>query len=232
MSDTPQQPPSNEEQKKPLDAYERASQALVHIFLKTDRKPTLGIILGSGLGNFASQVEDATIIPYADIPHWPPVHGAGPLRQTRHRNNRRGLGGSDAGPRPRLRRLSDLRSRLPHARARKARLQGPDRDERRGRHQQSFGQGGLVCISDHINLTGTNAALGPNEAAFRRERRFSPALLRHVQRLLPQTSAPSPPPKPQSKTSRSPKASTSPSSAPATKPPPKFAPSAPSAPTW
>src|SRR6202012_4984957 len=71
MSDTPQQPPSNNDQKKPLNASERANQALVHIFLKSDRKPTLGIIRGSAPGNFASQVEDAVTIPYDEIPHWP-----------------------------------------------------------------------------------------------------------------------------------------------------------------
>ena len=30
----------------------------------------------------------------------------------------------------------------------------------------SYGEGTLVAISDHINLTGTNAALGPNEPRF------------------------------------------------------------------
>ena len=31
---------------------------------------------------------------------------------------------------------------------------------------KSFAEGTLVAISDHINLTGTNAALGPNEPRF------------------------------------------------------------------
>jgi purine-nucleoside phosphorylase len=30
----------------------------------------------------------------------------------------------------------------------------------------SYGEGALVAISDHINLTGTNAAMGPNEPRF------------------------------------------------------------------
>ena len=32
--------------------------------------PQIGMILGSGLGTFADSVQDATIIPYTDIPHW------------------------------------------------------------------------------------------------------------------------------------------------------------------
>src|ERR1700733_3671267 len=53
------------------DQFTLSTQALTHIFLKTSLKPTLGIILGSGLGNFASQVENPAIIPYDEIPGWP-----------------------------------------------------------------------------------------------------------------------------------------------------------------
>ncbi|MFZ2643793.1 MAG: purine-nucleoside phosphorylase [Verrucomicrobiia bacterium] len=36
------------------------------------RKPTIGIVLGSGLGSFADRIEDAVKIPYAGIPgFWP-----------------------------------------------------------------------------------------------------------------------------------------------------------------
>ncbi|MBN1429019.1 MAG: purine-nucleoside phosphorylase [Anaerolineae bacterium] len=33
--------------------------------------PRVGIVLGSGIGNIADRVENADIIPYAQIPHWP-----------------------------------------------------------------------------------------------------------------------------------------------------------------
>lgn len=35
------------------------------------RQPRVGIVLGSGLGDFAESVENAVVIPYTDIPHWP-----------------------------------------------------------------------------------------------------------------------------------------------------------------
>lgn len=35
------------------------------------RKPCVGIILGSGLGSLAESVQNAVIIPYPEIPHWP-----------------------------------------------------------------------------------------------------------------------------------------------------------------
>lgn len=38
---------------------------------KTDHKPTIGMILGSGLGGLAKSVQNADVIPYADIEGWP-----------------------------------------------------------------------------------------------------------------------------------------------------------------
>ena len=69
MADTPKNSQANQDHKP--DLHTRVTQALTHIFLKTDLKPTLGIILGSGLGGFASQVENAVAIPYAEIPNFP-----------------------------------------------------------------------------------------------------------------------------------------------------------------
>ena len=34
-------------------------------------KPTIGMILGSGLGGLANSIENPDIIPYDEIPHWP-----------------------------------------------------------------------------------------------------------------------------------------------------------------
>lgn len=38
----------------------------------TTHKPRIGLILGSGLGALANQIQDAQTIPYEKIPHWPP----------------------------------------------------------------------------------------------------------------------------------------------------------------
>ena len=42
-----------------------------------DRKPTVGLILGSGLGGFADQLEDAIAIEYGDLPGFPKSHVVG-----------------------------------------------------------------------------------------------------------------------------------------------------------
>lgn len=53
-------------------------QEAVHAILrKTKYRPKIALVLGSGLGPFAEEVEEADIIPYKDIPHFkvPSVHG-------------------------------------------------------------------------------------------------------------------------------------------------------------
>jgi purine-nucleoside phosphorylase len=148
------------------DQYARALAAADAIRVLHPRKPTLGIILGSGLGNFANHVESATTIPYADIPGWPlstVVGHSGKLVLGT-------IGGVN---------VAVMQGRV-HAYEgySMAEVVFPTRvlallgctslivTNAAGGINRSYGQGGLVCISDHINLTGTNAALGPNEARF------------------------------------------------------------------
>ncbi|MEK6221137.1 MAG: purine-nucleoside phosphorylase, partial [Chloroflexota bacterium] len=38
---------------------------------KTDHKPTVGMILGSGLGPLAEEIENPDYIPYPELPGWP-----------------------------------------------------------------------------------------------------------------------------------------------------------------
>jgi purine-nucleoside phosphorylase len=46
-------------------------QAADYIHTRTRHQPTIGVVLGSGLGPLAEQIEQADAIPYADIPHFP-----------------------------------------------------------------------------------------------------------------------------------------------------------------
>jgi len=148
------------------DQYARALAAADAIRVLHSEKPTLGIILGSGLGNFANHVESATTIPYADIPGWPISTVAG--------HSGKLVLGTIAGVN-----VAVMQGRV-HAYEgySMAEVVFPTRvlallgctslivTNAAGGINRNYGQGGLVCISDHINLTGTNAALGPNEARF------------------------------------------------------------------
>ncbi len=48
--------------------YEEAAQA---IRAQTKQAPTIGLVLGSGLGSLADAVENADSVPVTGIPHWP-----------------------------------------------------------------------------------------------------------------------------------------------------------------
>lgn len=50
---------------------EQIDEALAYVRAHTRHNPELGIVLGSGLGGLAAQIEDQDVIPYKDIPNWP-----------------------------------------------------------------------------------------------------------------------------------------------------------------
>ncbi len=45
--------------------------AAAYIAERTQHRPTIGLVLGSGFGEFADAITEADIIPYADIPNFP-----------------------------------------------------------------------------------------------------------------------------------------------------------------
>jgi purine-nucleoside phosphorylase len=51
------------------DQFTRIQEAAAAVRRKTDLEPEFGIILGTGLGDLADQVEDAVAIAYGEIPH-------------------------------------------------------------------------------------------------------------------------------------------------------------------
>jgi purine-nucleoside phosphorylase len=148
------------------DLYTQAKSAVDYIRTRTRLVPNLGIILGSGLGAFASQVEDPTTIAYAEIPHFPQSTVQGHSGQLV-------LGHIAGVP------VAVMQGRV-HAYEgyplyevtfpiRVLGLLGSKTlivTNAAGGINTSYTQGSLVAISDHINLTGANAALGPNEPRF------------------------------------------------------------------
>ena len=148
------------------DQYARALAAAESIQARHRNKPVLGIILGSGLGRFAEHVENASTIAYEDIPGWP-------VSTVEGHSGKLVLGTIGAVP------VAVMQGRV-HA------YEGYSMDQvtfptrvlrllgcaglivtnAAGGINRSYGEGTLVAISDHINLTGTNAAAGPNDARF------------------------------------------------------------------
>jgi len=51
--------------------YEKIKQTTTYIRSKTDFKPEIGIVLGSGLGNLGNQIKVEASISYSDVPNFP-----------------------------------------------------------------------------------------------------------------------------------------------------------------
>ena len=148
------------------DIYSNAQSAADYIRTATDLTPHIGIILGSGLGNFANHVRGVTRIPYAEIPHFPrsTVDGHSghlvlgvvsgiPVAVMQGRIHAyEGYPLSEVTFPTRVLGLIGCKTLIVTNAA--------------GGINPSYRQGSLVAISDHINLTGTNAAVGPNEPRF------------------------------------------------------------------
>ena len=149
-----------------MDLFNKAQAAVGAIRERAQIAPRVGIILGSGLGGFASQVAGAVAIPYAEIPNFPQSTVAG-------HSGKLVLGTIGGVP------VAVMQGRV-HAYEGYAMEQVtfPTRvlgllecrtlivTNAAGGVRANIPQGSLVAISDHINLTGTNAALGPNEPRF------------------------------------------------------------------
>jgi purine-nucleoside phosphorylase len=135
-----------------------------YILSKISKKPKIGIVLGSGLGIYVDQIQNKIVIPYQDIPHF--------KRTSVEGHEGRLIVGEVHGVT-----VAALQGRL-HT------YEGHPMDEivhpvrtlatlgiealfltnASGGINENFHPGDLVSISDHINLTGRNALLGPNIA--------------------------------------------------------------------
>lgn len=57
---------------EPTYTYEMFVEAADYIRRQTTHRPQIALILGSGMGPLAEEIASPVIIPYADIPHFPP----------------------------------------------------------------------------------------------------------------------------------------------------------------
>ena len=54
-----------------MDITQKISGAAAFILSKVSLRPTIGMVLGSGLGDYAETLEDSVKIPYSEIPNFP-----------------------------------------------------------------------------------------------------------------------------------------------------------------
>jgi inosine/guanosine/xanthosine phosphorylase family protein len=149
----------------PAGQLMRLDALAVSVRRRTDLIPAVGLVLGSGLGGLVSELTDAVIIPFADLPGWPPATAPGhagrlllgrlagvPVAVLQGRFHL--YEGNDPGlvvqPVLLFQRLGARVVVLTNA---------------AGGLNPAWGPGTLMVIADHLNLTGRNPLLGPNADA-------------------------------------------------------------------
>src|SRR5580704_10947461 len=146
--------------------YDRVKEAADAIRARIADIPAIAVVLGSGLGDFASTLASQVSMPYGQLPHWPAVRVVG-------HEGRLVVGGVKG------RTVAALAGRC-HA------YEGYDPGmvtfavramgmlgvktlvltNAAGGINTLFTQGDLMIIDDHINLMGSNPLVGPNEDRF------------------------------------------------------------------
>jgi purine-nucleoside phosphorylase len=147
--------------------YDRVKEAADYVRGRMPRVPAIGIVLGSGLGDFAGTLTDAVSFAYDEIPHWPASKVIGHA-------GRLVAGKTESG-----REIIALSGRAHY-------YEGHDMQtvtfavrvlgllgvkvliltNAAGGINTSFAQGALMVIDDHINLMCANPLIGPNEDRF------------------------------------------------------------------
>ncbi len=140
-------------------------EAAAYIQSKTEVKPEVGLILGSGLGILADLIQDGISIPYQDIPHFPvstveghdgelllgTIEGRAVVMMKGRFHMYEGYGPEVTAFPVRVMKELGVTSLLVTNAA--------------GGVNTSYEPGDLMLISDHLNLTGKNPLVGPNDAA-------------------------------------------------------------------
>ena len=124
--------------------------------------PEVGIVLGSGLGGLADELEDPVAIPFDELPGLAGGHRARPRRAAAAGPARRPARRHAPGPLPPVRgqRPGPRRPAGPAVPALGARL--VVLTNAAGGIDPAFGPGTLMVMRDHLNLTGRTPLLGPN----------------------------------------------------------------------
>jgi len=143
--------------------FDRATAAAALVLVRTPLRPRVAIVLGSGLGAFAEQIEGATAIPFAEIPHFPqstvPGHSGRLVIGT--------IGGTAvAVMQGRVHAYEGYSSEEVTFPVRVLGRMGVAQlvlTNAAGGINPAFRQGQLVLIADHINFSGRNPVAGPND---------------------------------------------------------------------
>ncbi|SER46650.1 purine-nucleoside phosphorylase [Salipaludibacillus aurantiacus] len=146
-----------------MSSNEMIVHAKEYIERKLSSKPSVGLILGSGLGVLADEIENPVVIPYKDIPGFPSSTVAGHKGQFVIGELE---GTTVAAMQGRFHFYEGYPMELVTLPVRVMKEMGVDQlivTNAAGGINESFEPGNLMIIKDHINMFGTNPLIGPND---------------------------------------------------------------------
>jgi purine-nucleoside phosphorylase len=144
----------------------KVEEAAEFLRAKSSRVPGTAIVLGSGLGAFASSLANAVSIDYADIPHWPISKVVGHESRLVIGETRGRLVAALSG---RVHFYEGYDLTAVSFGVRVLGLLGAKvivLTNAAGGVNTALSPGALMVIDDHINLMGGNPLIGPNDEGF------------------------------------------------------------------
>ncbi|MFO0660454.1 MAG: purine-nucleoside phosphorylase [Polyangiaceae bacterium] len=146
-----------------MDRKETLRKASEHVLAATSLRPRIGLVLGSGLGGFADSLEGSTSLPYAEIPGMPTVSIAGHAGRLVVGNVH---GVSVACLQGRVHLYEGHGTDIATFGVQLLASMGCNvvlLTNAAGGINATYSPGDLMLISDHLNLTGRNPLVGPND---------------------------------------------------------------------
>jgi len=149
-----------------MKEWDKVMQAVEYIKGKVEQEVEIGIILGTGLGEFGNTIEDPVVIPYRDIPNFPvstveshlgnliigKIEGKNVVAMQGRFHLYEGY--------------SAIQIALPIRVMKQLGIKTLFESNAAGGINPLFEKGDLVIIVDHINLTGNNPLVGENDERF------------------------------------------------------------------
>lgn len=149
-----------------VELFDQIQEACAAIGERSSIKPTVGVVLGSGLGAFADRLDESVVVPYGEIPHFP-------VSAVEGHAGRLVAGELDGIP------CVVMSGRVHYYEGHSMeRVAFPVRalahlgvetlliTNAAGSINPSYEPGDFMAIVDHINLTGDNPLRGPNDRRF------------------------------------------------------------------
>jgi len=149
-----------------LDEFARASQAAQFIRSRTSLRPRIALVLGSGLGGFADELQDAVRIPYQKIPFFPRSTAIGHAG-TLVIGTVDGIAVAVMQGRTHFYEGYSLQQVVFPVRVfGRMGVKAIVLTNAAGGIRAEYGRGALVVLRDHINLQGSSPLIGANDDRF------------------------------------------------------------------